>query len=56
MNEEKKQIPITEGMSEDLKAAINYLNEHNISLTAKFETDEDDDIEEDNDGKENKSQ
>ena len=31
------QIPIDENMPEDLKAAINYLNTNNISLTDTFD-------------------
>lgn len=35
-----EQIPINENMSDDLKAAISYLNENNISLTDKINVDE----------------
>ena len=42
--EEKQPIPIEDNMSDDLKFAINYLNERNISLDDKidvhFETEE----------------
>lgn len=35
-----EQIPIDENMPEDLKIAINYLNENNISLTDKLDVDD----------------
>lgn len=35
-----EQIPIDENMPEDLKVAINYLNENNISLTDKLDVDD----------------
>ncbi len=40
-----EQIPINENMPEDLKIAINYLNENNISLTDKIDV-SDDEVEE----------
>lgn len=40
-----EQIPINENMPEDLKVAINYLNENNISLTDKIDV-SDEEIEE----------
>lgn len=45
MNEKKEQIPITDNMPEDLKAAINYLNKNNISLNDTFDEDEDEVVE-----------
>jgi len=52
--DEKKPIPIDENMSDDLKFAINYLNENNISLDDKievhYEEDNDDDEDEDFNG------
>lgn len=41
-----EQIPINENMPEDLKIAINYLNENNISLTDKLDVDDDNEVEE----------
>lgn len=41
-----EQIPINESMPEDLKIAINYLNENNISLTDKLDVDDDNEVEE----------
>ena len=40
-----EQIPINENMPEDLKIAINYLNENNISLTDNIDV-SDDEVEE----------
>ena len=37
----KEQIPINENMPEDLKAAINYLNDNQISLNDKFDISDD---------------
>lgn len=34
------QIPINDNMPQDLKAAINYLNENQISLSDTFDTDD----------------
>ena len=39
----KEQIPINDNMPDDLKAAINYLNENQISLSDKFD-DEDEEL------------
>ncbi len=43
----KQPIAIDDNMSEDLKFAINYLNERNISLDDKIEVHYDDDDDED---------
>lgn len=45
----KEKIEITENMPEDLKAAITYLNDNNISLSDREKFDTPDDFEESED-------
>lgn len=45
----KEQIPVDDNMPDNLKNAINYLNENNISLTDKIDVQFDDSDDEDSD-------